>query len=132
MVTLQEGSGSLHHYKIKERVDEDKNARISYDKISVKLSKSDEQKFVKQLNKITSQHGGSKKKRKRYKEDDSSSSSEDSDSEAYYVYKKKRPIQYLWYTPYIYSRNANVQVTIPTIRPFVYTRIWTPRITVLP
>lgn len=136
MVTLQEGgnSGSLHHYKIKESVDEDKNAHISYDKISVKLSKSDEQNFVKQLNKLTTQHGGDKKKRKRYKgsNDDDDSSDSDSDSDNYYVFKKRRPVKFLWYTPYIYSRNAHVNVTIPTIRPFVYTRIWTPRITVLP
>lgn len=134
LVTIrEEGTKNLFHYNIKEKVNSEKNAEISYDKIDVKLSTKERDSFLKEINRVSTQHGsGDKKKRNRYDDDDSDSSESESEDEYYKFmkFRKNTPISMYWYTPVVYASTGTLKVYTPVWRyPIVpYNEIWIPKV----
>jgi hypothetical protein len=127
----EEGTKNLHHYNIQEKVNDDKQANISYKKVNVKLTAKLRDQFLAASEKALTQQGGAKK-RKRYDEDDSSSDDSDSDDEfhKFMKFRKNNPISYYWYTPKIYYGLGNIKLYTPVWRYPVlpYNEIWIPMI----
>jgi len=135
-ITLKDSNNQLSHYKISEKLKEgSKTANYTISELDNKMSKSDTDKFLKDItkneknvnNKLQRQSGGVRKPdRSRH---DGSSSSSDSDSDDYFNFTKyKRPIQPIsmwYYTPSIYNVKS---VFVPTFTtPIVpYVKIWIP------
>lgn len=131
-VTLQEGSsGKLHHFRIQEKVNDQKEANIKYTELKVTLTKEKKDKLLSKNKSLHAQAGGGKKKkkgRKRYEDDDSSSSSSDSDDEYYKFLKRRKSsiIELYAYNPYYYDTVVIDQVFIPTWKNymFAYNEVW--------
>jgi hypothetical protein len=127
-VTLKEsGTKKLHHYKIQEKVDGNKNANIEYNKLNLKLTTKDKNIFLDKLNKLTVQ-SGSGKDRKRHKDDSSSESDSDDEFYKFMKFRQNTPVSTYWYTPYIYSSLGSLKIYTPVwnypILP--YNEIWIP------
>lgn len=132
-------TNDLYHYKVLEKM-EGKSANYKISKIDLKLTNTQKEGFLNQvekINKMTSQQGGDeekKKKRKRYNDDDSSSS-DDSDfpdevDELFsYIRRKrvKKPIVYWWYNPTLYKIDT---IFTPTFSPGIspYFQLWIPSV----
>ena len=150
-ITLQSG-GSLHHFKIREKISEgSKMANYTIKEVSINLGTKDKKQFLSQVEKvkenrmaqIKQQTGGkdnkdNKEKRERYKGKNSSSSSNlsssdsdsDSDDDSDYFnfsrYKRlSQPIVYWHYTPFIYrvTRFFTPTFNVP-LTPYIH--IWNP------
>lgn len=123
IVTLQNKSnGKLHHYKINEIVNladksqvvsniTEENYNIEESRINKLLSIN--KKFDRKLKLHEKQAGGKKKKKIIIVEDSSSSSSSsssDDDFRKLIKIKSKKPVSYIWYTPYLYDQNQKVYI----------------------
>jgi hypothetical protein len=109
--------GKLYHYVVKEKIAKNKTVNYSIKELSVKLSKDEENNFLKHISKLETQLGG---KKKEDKEDDSDSdsdsnseSSSDSDDDdlikrVRYFKNKNQPLNYLWYSPVIYNKDGTL------------------------
>jgi hypothetical protein len=131
-VTLQDGNGKLSHYKINEKLGNDKTANFTISEFDNDLSKSRTDKFLNEVDKYKKEGhkliGGSvdkKPKRDRSKDSSSSSTGLDSDDDEYYNFRRYRtrmnaPFNMMYYTPLIYSIDTVVLPTfLPTISPYV-------------
>jgi hypothetical protein len=135
IVTIrEEGTANLFHYNIQEKVNDNNDGEVTYEKINVKMPAKIKNEFLKEVDNVQVQHGaGHHKKRNRYDDDDSSSSSSsDSDDEFYKFmkFRKNTPISTYWYTPYIYSNTGSVRIYTPVWKyPSIpYNEIWIPAI----
>jgi hypothetical protein len=153
-VTFKDGSGTLHHFKITEKLNSDsKTADYKINKIDSKLSKAQKDHFLSEVAKVkdkfnvstNNQDGGKhhRRHRKHHKDDSSSTSSSYSksstdtdsmydDTDDYFDFAKFRninqPITYWWYTPSIYSvKNVYVPTFNVPLTPYIenYT-LWMP------
>ena len=136
-ITMQEGgSNNLLHYKIEEKINNNKIADYTISDLNVKLSKAKQEKFLSEVEHYKShgknliQTGGSIKKtpaRDRSKDSSSSSSSDinlDSEDDYYnfrhYRTRMNAPINLLYYTPLLYNINTVIIPTfVPTVVPYV-------------
>jgi hypothetical protein len=146
-ITLQSG-GSLHHFKIREKISEgSKMANYTIKEISINLGSKDKKQFLSQVEKVKANRmaqiqqqigGKDKEKRERYKGKESSSSSNSSSSESdsdsdnddeyfnFSRYKRmSQPIVYWHYTPFIYrvTRFFTPTFNIP-LTPYIH--VWNP------
>ncbi len=146
-ITLQSG-GSLHHFKIREKISEgSKMANYTIKEVSINLGSKDKKQFLSQVEKVKANRmaqiqqqigGKDKEKRERYKGKESSSSSNSSSSESdsdsdnddeyfnFSRYKRmSQPIVYWHYTPFIYrvTRFFTPTFNIP-LTPYIH--VWNP------
>jgi hypothetical protein len=135
LFTLMETkNNALHHFKVQELPD-GKFAEYTIDKIDVKLTKTQKDKFLNGVKDVVSTHtvlsGGKKKRRRRDKDDSSSSSSSSSSSDDDDLFRYLRvksiptPISYWWYAPTIYNVPKIFNPTfVAPVSPYV--QLWIP------
>lgn len=138
LFTLQDDKDkSLHHFSVKEKAaaEGSKYSDYSIAEVTVKLSKKEEDEFIKEANSVKSrlssgeiQAGGKRSlSRKRYADDDSSSSSDDDIDIVDYIRIRNltHPISYWWYAPTIYNvRTVFTPTFVSPLYPYVQT--WFP------
>jgi hypothetical protein len=109
--------GKLSHFVVKEKIAKNKDVSYSIKDLDLNLSSEEEKSFAEYIKSIenksqTIMSGGKKK-------DDSSSSSDSDDSDSdsdsddliarvRYFKNKSQPLNYLWYSPHIYSKDGTL------------------------
>ena len=111
-------SGKLYHYVVKEKLAKDKSVNFSIKELNLSLTKEQESAFINQLEKLElSSQGklvGGKKSSKESSSSDSSSTDSESSSEEDIYQKirhfknKSQPLNYMWYSPIVYSKNVTL------------------------
>lgn len=144
-ITLQENGGSLHHFRIREKLSSgSKMANYSIKEMQLDLNSKDKKTFLNQIDQIKSKRteqikiqtgGDDKSKRERYKSKTSPSSNSsdsdesDSDDDAYFDFSRYKrmshPIVYWHYTPFLYGVKKFFTPTFNVpLTPYIH--IWNP------
>lgn len=131
---MNQKNDEISHFKVKE-MPSGGYAEYSIEKVNIKLSKTQKDKFLKGVDNISKSSvklGGANltggKRRHRHRDDDSSSSS-DSDVDDLFTYLRlkslPKPITYWWYTPTIYNVETIFTPTfVAPVSPYV--QLWIP------
>lgn len=119
-------SGKLYHYVVKEKLSKDKSVNFSIKELKLSLTKEQENAFTQQLQKLELSAqgklvGGKKSSKDESSSSDSSSTDSDSSSEEDIYHKirhfknKSQPLNYMWYSPIVYSKNGTLEsVYVPS------------------
>ena len=137
IVTFQEG-GSLHHYKISEKLEAGtKTANFSISEYNTKLASKQKSQFLNEVSSvknkigkmISNQAGGANKKRYEASSSSSSDSTSTEEGDDYYDFSRykrlNQPIMYWWYYPNMYrvTRIFTPTFNVP-LMPYIHT--WLP------
>ncbi len=116
--------GKLSHFVVKESVSKNKDVDFSIKQLDLGLSKKEEKAILNHINKMTEKRlsGGAKKDSSSSSSSDSDKDDEDDSSSESDIYKKIRqfknksqPLNYLWYSPLIYSKDGQLEsVYVPS------------------